>query len=152
MNFPFSLSRTIILYQKDRNISSEAYLLHQIESKLSYLKMSVSKLSDNELFFQKTDLFRSWSPKDLLRNMSVSVLIHEERIEVKLKTETILILFFGLLASFTFLFFIPFNIFNLLIPILFICLVGFTLKWVVLTEVKINLEHYLKVKIQNNTL
>ena len=92
----FSLSRTIVLQQSDHHISSESYLLNHIEQQLEWLKMSVYRPNDNELFFQKTDFIRGLNVRTYLRNLRIIVDISSDEIRIQLETEMIFITLFGL--------------------------------------------------------
>lgn len=105
MAFPFSIKRTLVLPQKDFNITSEGYLLHQIESYMESYRMR-KKRSETEIFYMKANIFRSLRRKDYLQNVLFKVYTDQKQIKITIETEMILFLIFGFLAGII-LFFTP---------------------------------------------
>jgi hypothetical protein len=145
VKFPFAISKKIIFNQPNQKITSDSYLLNQIEDRLDNLNMTIVRVGEDELFLQKTDFIQALRKKDFLRNMSVKVKTDDSTIEIILKTETILIFIFGLIP-YIFLFASNQN-FPFTFPIIistFIWGIGFLLKSLIMQEIKNDLENYLK--------
>ena len=146
MRFPFAIAKTITFDQPAQNITSEGYLLNQLEERLSSLDMTITRLSDAELLLEKTDFVRSFRKKDFLRDLKVKVTLDQSKIRISLKTQTTLIFLFGLLPYGLYFapadkhipFFLP-----LIISTMIWCAV-FIPKSVVITDIKNDLEYYLK--------
>jgi len=141
MKFPFSIAGTIVLNRADYGISSESYLLNHMEECLEQLNMSMDRLNDHELFLQKTDFIKGLNRKTYLKNLLVSVQIDQTRITIRLQTETILVFFFGAVLSFV----LTTEKFPRALGLfaLFGWILGYLIKWLVLSSVKHDLEQYL---------
>lgn len=140
MNFPFSIANTIILDQREYDISSEKYVLNFIGEHIDEYGMTRKKPSENELFYIKMDPFNLFRKKDVLRNILVRVDCSDSDIKVTLKTGTIL-LFFVALVAIIFPFFFPsyHTELHILIGIIMI-LLPYSVKAFVLRSVKKELE------------
>lgn len=145
MKFPFSISKRIIFNQPEQIITSERYLLNQIEEKLENLDMTIIRLGENELFLQKNDLLKGHRKKDYLRNLRIKVETDQSTIQIILTTETILIFVFGLLP-FAFLLLenspLPFT-FPFIVSS-FIWVVGYFSKLLIMQSIKNDIKYYLK--------
>lgn len=145
MKFPFSISKRIIFKQPEQIITSERYLLNQIEDKLEDLDMTITRLGEDELFLQKNDIIKGQRKKDFLRNMHVKVETDQSTIQIILTTETILIFVFGLLPyGLLLLEYSPFPFTFPFIVSSFIWGVGYLSKLLVMQNIKYDIEQYLK--------
>lgn len=145
MTFPFAISGRIRFDQPHPKITSESYLLHQIEDNLNALGMTSTRISDRELFLRKSDFVSAMRKQDFLRNLKVKVEIDQAAIQIVLTTETILIFIAGLLPYGLFL--IPGERLPFLFPFIvsvFFWVFGFVSKFVIVKNIKYNIEHYLK--------
>lgn len=140
MRFPFSLSRTIILDQKCYRITSEAYLLNHVEEYLEYLDMSATRI-DNQLLLEKLDFIRGFRQKDFIRSLLVTIEIDSTHIRINLKTPTVILFLLGLIPVICSIC----GVFPPSTPLLavFIWLINFIPKFIILSTVKSNLEHAL---------
>lgn len=147
MKFPFSITRRITFKQPIQKITSERYLLNQIEDKLDDLDMAITRLGEDELFLQKNDIIKGQRKKDFLRNMRVKVKTDQSSIQIILTTETILIFIFGLLPyGLLFLENSPFPFTFPFIVSFFVWGVGYLSKLLVMQNIKFDIEQYLKQK------
>lgn len=145
MKFPFSISKRIIFNQPEQKITSERYLLNQVEDKLDNLDITIKRIGEDELFLQKTDFIRTLRKKDFLRNLSVKIKVDQSKIEIILVTETILIFIFGILPYSLLL--VPNENFSFTFPLIastFFWGVGFLSKLLIIQEIKNDIEYYLK--------
>lgn len=135
------------LNQSDYHITSEGYLLNQIEEALSYRNMPFDRMNGNSLFYRQP-FYRSLNRADILRTFEITIDVDEHRILFTLKTEIIVEVFLGFLIVCGFCFAL------LLTPIaiLFILplipkLIGLTIKSVIISRIKNELiSHFNQLK------
>jgi hypothetical protein len=119
--------------------------LNQIESRLERLDMIISRISENELFLRKMVFVRTMRKKDLLRNLKVVVQTNDSTIQITLITETIFFFLIGLIPLIAFFFRDQnFTITFLLTSSFFYWSVGFLSKFLVMRNIKKDVENYLK--------
>lgn len=99
---PLTITKRIVLYQSDYNITSEKYILGHIEEHMKPLGMFKMRYSDNELFYIKLDPFLLLGRKDDVRNILFTVHCDNEEIRIDLKTNVLRIVlpFFFLIIGF----------------------------------------------------
>ncbi len=145
MKFPFFITNHIIFKQPEQKITSDRYILNQIESRLERLDMIISRISENELFLRKMVFVRTMRKKDLLRNLKVVVQTNDSTIQITLITETIFFFLIGLIPLIAFFFRDQnFTITFLLTSSFFYWSVGFLSKFLVMRNIKKDVENYLK--------
>lgn len=144
MNFPFFISKQIIFKQPEQKISSERYLINQIESNLEQLEMTITKIDENELFLRKIVFVKTFRKKIFIRNLRVVVKTDNSNIQVTLITETILTFFYGFFPI-VFLFERNqnFPIYLIIFAAIFLWSFGYITKYLVLREIKNELEKHL---------
>jgi hypothetical protein len=98
MFFPFSVKQTIRI-DTESPISSGPYVLNHIAGYMDDYRMSQTKKTDNELFYMRTDLFKTYERKDLLRNVSFRVEFPGNEMKITLESETILWFMTGALVG-----------------------------------------------------
>jgi hypothetical protein len=145
LKFPFFITNHIIFKQPEQKITSDRYILNQIESRLERLDMIISRISENELFLRKMVFVRTMRKKDLLRNLKVVVQTNDSTIQITLITETIFFFLIGLIPLIAFFFRDQnFTITFLLTSSFFYWSVGFLSKFLVMRNIKKDVENYLK--------
>lgn len=145
MKFPFSISKKIIFKQPEQIITSERYLLNQIEDKLEDLDMTITRHGEDELFLQKMDFIRTLRKRNFLKNLTVKIVADRSTIQIIFTTETILIFVFGLLPyGFLLLEYSPFPFTFPFIASFFIWGVGYLSKYLIIQDLKKEIEHYIK--------
>ncbi len=145
MKFPFFITNHIIFKQPEQKITSDRYILNQIESRLESLDMIISRISENELFLRKMVFVRTMRKKDLLRNLKVVVKTNDSTIQITLITETIFVFLIGLIPLIAIFFRDQnFTITFLLTISFFYWSVGFISKFLVMRNIKKDVENYLK--------
>jgi hypothetical protein len=145
LKFPFFITNHIIFKQPEQKITSDRYILNQIESRLESLDMIISRISENELFLRKMVFVRTMRKKDLLRNLKVVVKTNDSTIQITLITETIFVFLIGLIPLIAIFFRDQnFTITFLLTISFFYWSVGFISKFLVMRNIKKDVENYLK--------
>ena len=98
MKFPFAVSSTIVLDQKEYGITSDRYILSKISDQMEHLGMAQQRISENEMTYTKVNPIRMFRRQDFLRNIRIQVNCTDDSIEIRLASNTIL-LFFGALSA-----------------------------------------------------
>ena len=143
MTFPFAITNTIILDQKEYGISSERYILNLIGEHMDEYGMTQQRPAENELFYIKMDPFNLHRKKDFIRNILIRVECYENNIKVTIKTETIL-LFFVALVAIIIPFTMPYYHIELQIMLAFMMiLVPYSIKLVTLRSIKSEIKNVL---------
>ena len=145
MNFPFFISKQIIFKQPEHKITADGYILNQIESRLERLDMKITRKGENELFLRKMDIVRTYRKKDMLRNLMVVVKTDDSTIQITLKTETIFVFLIGLIPLIAIFFRDQnFTVTFLLTSSFFYWSVGFLSKFLVMRNIKKDIENHLR--------
>jgi len=107
--------------------------------------MIISRISENELFLRKMVFVRTMRKKDLLRNLKVVVQTNDSTIQITLITETIFVFLIGLIPLIAIFFRDQnFTITFLLTSSFFYWSVGFLSKFLVMRNIKKDVENYLR--------
>ena len=147
MKFPFSISKTIKIEQKDYQISSEGYLLNHIEERLQLLNMGMRRISSSSLFLYKNDIIKGFRQKDLIDNLLVEVKFENTKIIIKLTSNTILLSVITL--ALLLLFLVQQNenhVMPLFFPMFALWIFAYLIKSVMLYEIKKDLDRFLRAK------
>jgi hypothetical protein len=136
MKFPFSITNSIVLNQKDYGISSEKFILRIIDEHMTQYGMELKKYPENEFYYYKLDPLNLLRTKDLIRNLSIKVKCTDDEIIVVLQTQTIVFFFLAILALF-----LPFTFggcnlrMHLIFAVMFI-VVPYSIKAITLRSIK----------------
>lgn len=94
-----SITRTIVLDQKDFGITSEGFFLNKIDEYMEQFGFVRSRISTDQLYYQKMDPGRFFRRKDIIRNVLYTVECDQSEIRIELKTEVILLVFIALIST-----------------------------------------------------
>ena len=84
--FPLWIENKIRLDINEIEISSEKYLINQIENYLGGLDLRLIKKTDNKLIFYKGEFMHRWRRKDFINNGLIKIIIKDNYIIIKIKS------------------------------------------------------------------
>lgn len=144
MRSPFYLTSDFSLPQRNFSITSESYLLNHIEQALSHRDIRFDRMGDNMLFHRQP-IVRLMNRNNILRTLEITVTTDLNYISVKLKTDFIQEVVFGILFSAMIFFaYFPLSL-TIKLALLTVYLVsGLLLKKWKLWRIKKDIIHYFK--------
>lgn len=104
MKFPLTVNEQLTISKKELRESDLETLIKQVEEGLEYLRMDVRRIAKNELYFSHLGLMGSFSQKDYLQNLFVSIELNNNKVKIKLESNTTFLLIIGLIPLTTLFF------------------------------------------------